>query len=235
VYAKTLELFKEVDQSPDPTAGTFVRWQVFSAIYSRLNYQPLAEVLQQLDNQNPAAAKATFQRAGLDDPPADSSSTLQTAVLCGDVAWPTSIAKYQRDVAIDRQRYPLFGAMMANIWPCQAWPFGQAERVTRVNDHGPRNVLILQNFRDPATTYPGAVQLRQAFAKRSKLVSVDQGGHGVYVITDNTCAGDIATAYLVDGTLPGHDRFCAAEPSATKTLASKAKTAVVNELITRQR
>lgn len=232
VYAKTLELFGEADQNPDPLFGTFVRWQTFSALYSALSYQPLAEALQALDSQSPAAAKAKLQRAGLADPPADSSSTLQEAVLCNDAAWPTSVAKYQRDVAVDRQRYPLFGAMMANMWPCAAWPFGQVERATQVNDQGPRNILILQNFRDPATTYPGAVLLRKDFAKRSKLVSVDQGGHGVYIVTPNTCANALATAYLVDGKMPAHDRFCVAEQDA---LSSKAKSAGWNELVKRLR
>jgi pimeloyl-ACP methyl ester carboxylesterase len=237
VYAKTQELFAESDQDPDPLFGTLARWFVFSAIYSADNYQMLAETLQQLDAQNPAtaAAKATVEHSGLADPPADSGSTLQEAVLCGDVAWPTSVAQYQRDVEIDRIRYPLFGAMMANIWGCQSWPFGQLEPAVRVNDRGPRNVLILQNFRDPATTYPGAVQLRKAFAERSSMVSVDQGGHGVYIVTPNTCANDIATEYLVNGDLPRHDRFCGAEPSASSALAGKARTAIVNELVKRQR
>jgi pimeloyl-ACP methyl ester carboxylesterase len=228
VYDKTLELFAEADENPDPMFGTFVRWGVFSAIYEAAAYPELAEGLQELDAQNPAAAKATFRRAGLDEPPIDSSATLSMSILCGDAAWPTSVAQYQRDVEVDRRRYPLFGAMMANMWACQAWPFGQLEPTVEINDRGPRNVLILQNFRDPATTYPGAVLMRKDFAKRSKLVSVDQGGHGVYVLTPNTCANDLTTAYLVDGTMPAGDRFCGAEPS-------RARTAVQKELVRRLR
>ncbi|GAB3401042.1 alpha/beta hydrolase [Flindersiella endophytica] len=232
VYDKTLELFAEADDSPDPLFGTFVRWQVFSAIYEAAAYPVLAEGLRDLDAQNPAAAKRAFERTGLAEPPADSSPTLAMSVLCGDAAWPTSVATYQRDVAVDRRRYPLFGAMMANMWGCQAWPFGQLEPTVSVNDRGPRNVLILQNFRDPATVYPGAVLLRKDFAKRSKLVSVNQAGHGVYIVTPNACANDLTTAYLVDGIMPTHDRFCGAERNA---LSSKANPAVRKELVRRLR
>ncbi|MFD6342983.1 hypothetical protein, partial [Streptomyces sp. NPDC060210] len=28
-------------------------------------------------------------------------------VICGDSRWPTSIQQYQRDVAVDRVRYPM--------------------------------------------------------------------------------------------------------------------------------
>ncbi|MEU5373901.1 alpha/beta hydrolase, partial [Streptomyces sp. NPDC005951] len=48
------------------------------------------------------------------------------------------------------------------------------------------------------------------FADRSRLVSVDDSGHGVYVYGDNPCALNTTTRYLVDGTMPKTDAFCPA-------------------------
>jgi hypothetical protein len=88
-----------------------------------------------------------------------------------------------------------------------------------VTARGPRNVLILQNLRDPATSWPSGYGLRQALGQRAAFVSVDQGGHGVYLLTAAPCAADIATAFLTTGTLPGHDVRCPGQsPSAVSPL-----------------
>ena len=78
---------------------------------------------------------------------------------------------------------------------------------------------MLQNRRDPATPYAGALGLRAAFGERARLVSVDQGGHTVYTTTPNGCANQIATAFLADGTLPDGDVSCAAGASAAEEQA----------------
>ena len=72
---------------------------------------------------------------------------------------------------------------------------------------------MLQNRRDPATPFAGALGMRGALAGRARMVTVDQGGHGVYLVTPDTCASDAATSFLVSGTLV--DRFCAASPAGT--------------------
>ena len=46
---------------------------------------------------------------------------------------------------------------------------------------------------------------------RSRLVSVDGYGHGVYILDDNPCALNVGTAYLVDGEFPRRDVNCRAE------------------------
>ncbi len=80
-----------------------------------------------------------------------------------------------------------------------------------VTARGPRNVLILQNLRDPATAWVSGFGLRQSLGGRAAFVSVDQGGHGVYLLTAAPCAADIATAFLTTGVLPDHDRLCPGE------------------------
>ncbi|ONI91812.1 hypothetical protein ALI22I_06935 [Saccharothrix sp. ALI-22-I] len=87
-------------------------------------------------------------------------------MICNDSDWPESVRTYQRNVAIDRIRYPMFGAAGADITPCAFWPSEPVEPQVEITDEGPSNVLILHNLRDPATPLAGARELRQAFGDR---------------------------------------------------------------------
>jgi TAP-like protein len=120
--------------------------------------------------------------------PADNPWSVFLAVTCNDVEWPSDVRTYQRAVAEDRERYPLYGAASANIMPCAFWPYEPAEPPVAIDDEGPANVLVLQNRRDPVTPHRGGELLDEKFGDRSRLVSVDGSGHGVYVIGDNECA-----------------------------------------------
>ena len=120
----------------------------------------------------------------------------------------------------DSKRYPLFGALGSNIWPCAFWQSQPTEPPVAITPDGPTNVLMLQNRRDPATAYAGALGLRAAFGDRARLVSVDQGGHTVYTTTPNGCANEIATAFLAAGTLPDGDVSC---PAGAATAEEQAR------------
>ena len=109
----------------------------------------------------------------------------------------------------------MYGAAAANITPCAYWSHEPAEPPVAVDDEGPQNVLLLQNLRDPATPHVGAELLDEKFGPRSRLVSVDGTGHGVYVFGTNPCALNVATGYLVDGDLPTGDTFCRAGKRST--------------------
>lgn len=106
-------------------------------------------------------------------------------VVCGDSRWPSSVSTYERNVAIDRVRYPMFGAAAANIYPCAFWP-KPLEKQVLPSDRGPHNVLMVQNDRDPATPLAGARTMRRAFGDRAAMLTVDQGGHGTYLFGKNT-------------------------------------------------
>ena len=130
-------------------------------------------------------------------------------MICNDSDWPEKLWRYQVNVAIDRIRYPMFGAAGANVSPCAFWPAVPAEPPVEITDEGPSNVLILQNLRDPATPLSGARELRGAFGDRARLVTADEGGHLSYLRLGNDCADDIATAFLRTGERPQHDVACA--------------------------
>jgi pimeloyl-ACP methyl ester carboxylesterase len=140
----------------------------------------------------------------------DNNIAVLYAIVCNDARWPLGPADHARAVAADRQRYPITAGMPANIWPCAYWPNTPVEPPVTVTDNGPRNILILQNRRDPATSLASGRGARAALAGRAVMVTVDAGGHGVYPgRTDGPCAGAIATAFLGSGTLPVADTSCA--------------------------
>ena len=130
----------------------------------------------------------------------------QDAVICGDNSAPSSIAWYQAQVAVDRQLYPLTAGAPGNVLPCAFWPYQPIEKPFVVNDHGARNILMLQNRADPSTAYAGALESRDALGHRAELVSVQGIGHGVPL--SNPCVGSDVTNFLLRGTLATHDTTC---------------------------
>jgi pimeloyl-ACP methyl ester carboxylesterase len=130
------------------------------------------------------------------------------AIWCNDSAWPRNFALYQRDVLKDRQQYPLTAGMPATIPPCAFWPYQQAEPTMRITDHGPSDILLVQNERDPATPIEGAIAMRKALGNRARMITADEGGHGAYLLTGNACLNDLTTKFLTDGTKPDNDVRC---------------------------
>jgi hypothetical protein len=82
----------------------------------------------------------------------------------------------------------------------------------RVTPGGRRNVLIVQNLRDPATPWIGALGLLRALGSAAGMVSIDQGGHGAYLLTNSRCGNDTVTAFLAHGVLPATPRLCPGQP-----------------------
>ncbi|MEK8142813.1 alpha/beta hydrolase [Streptomyces sp. M10(2022)] len=79
-----------------------------------------------------------------------------------------------------------------------------------VDAEGPRNVLLLQNRRD-ASTRTWAGRCCAKFGDRARLISVDDSGHGVYVLGRNSCALNTTTRYFVEGEMPTKDTSCRAD------------------------
>ncbi|GAB3446013.1 alpha/beta hydrolase [Actinophytocola sediminis] len=204
-----LTLAERLDETPvDGVDGSIFRLSTFVTLYREASYGASAQLWQSLLNSEAPAGNQPASAAA--PSPSDNSLSVFLAVTCNDVEWPEDVKSYQRAVAEDRERYPLFGAATANITPCAYWPWAPAEPPVAVDDDGPTNVLIVQNQRDPVTPLRGGELLDEKFGERSRLVSVDGSGHGAYVFGDNPCALNVTTNYLVDGTMPKRDRTCEA-------------------------
>nr|WP_308402202.1 alpha/beta hydrolase [Streptomyces telluris] len=137
-------------------------------------------------------------------------------IVCNDGSWSRDVSSYERGVAADRARYPLTAGMPASITPCAFWKGEPAEKPTRITSRGPSNILMVQNLRDPSTPYRGALKMRAALGDRARLVSVDAGGHGVWLDTGNACSDRVVSRFLVTGQRPAGDTLCAAEGQRSK-------------------
>lgn len=209
VTAKYFELAARLDKAPvqDIDGPTF-RMLTYGFLFSDAAMPLVAKIWQALDTDRPLPPLGPG-----DGTPSNVDNLIsgRYAIICSDSRWPRSVGAYQATVALDRLRHPMFGAAGANVQPCAFWA-PPAEPPVRVGDRGPSNVLMTQNLRDPATPLAGALQLRKALGDRTRMVTVDAGGHGVYPYDGNQCANAAATAFLTTGQRPEHDLACAAEP-----------------------
>ncbi|GGR08666.1 alpha/beta hydrolase [Streptomyces netropsis] len=133
------------------------------------------------------------------------AGSVQTAILCGDVAAPRDPERYWRDIERSRAAHPLFGPLTNNIGPCAFWDRPR-EEPTQVRHDAP--ALIVSATGDPRTPHTGAVALH-GLLTGSKLITLkgaDQ--HGVYGSYGSTCVDGKVNAYLATGELPAKDVTC---------------------------
>ena len=155
--------------------------------------------------------------------PSDNQLASGLAILCDDVQWSHVPSQYEAEYEKDSVTYPMFGAYGSNIWECAFWPNAPIEPPVQITANGPANILMLQNQRDPNTPYSGALEMHAALGQRSRLVTVDGGGHGIYGLEPNsTCATDLATAYLANGVFPDQDLYCPASSSSETDAVAQA-------------
>ncbi len=205
-----LDLAARLDTAPLPWTGAqppilngnALRSTMLNALYSDDGFPRLAGLMSAALRGGPLPATQSPPDAALQN-----SATVLTATICNDVSWPRSVDGYAHDVAENRRKYPLTAGMPVNIYACAFWP-DPAEAPVTVTDDGPANVLLVQNLRDPATPYSGALRLRGALGQRARMVAVDAGGHGAYLENGNACGDRTVTAFLASGQWPAQDLHC---------------------------
>ncbi len=144
--------------------------------------------------------------------PADNQVTMTMALICGDASWSRNVASYAANTAAARAAYPLSDGMPDNIWPCAFWHKAPIEPPVKVTPNGPRDILVLQNRRDNATPWQGALGMARALGSRAGFVGADNGGHYVYG-TGSACADQATIAFLTRGTLPAEPEHCSGPAS----------------------
>jgi pimeloyl-ACP methyl ester carboxylesterase len=208
-----------------PINGNFVRMFTWQLSYSDASLMGSSAPMAQLWRAagNVAAGRPTdgdraflaglanglVAHGTLPNVPQDNLFSAGWAYSCGDQAWPRDVRRYARNVAADRTANPLMGGAPANIAPCSAWAVRPTAPEPEVKETGKRDVLILQNERDPSTPLRTAQGMRRAMGADSVLVTVDAGGHGVLVHPQpSACAIGALEAYLTVGELPAQDLAC---------------------------
>lgn len=200
---------ERLDRAPvDGIDGRTFRLATFVTLYSAQTYETAAQSWRHILD-TPDAVTTGDQPAPTGAPsPFDNNWSVFLAVTCNDVEWAHDVETYEQAIAHDREEYPLFGAAAANIMPCAFWKYEPDEAPVAVNDDGPTNVLVAQNRRDPVTPSIGGESIDDAFGDRSRMLTVDGSGHGVFVLGSNPCAQDVVTNYLVEDTMPEEDVIC---------------------------
>ncbi|CAL9649421.1 alpha/beta hydrolase [Streptomyces sp. enrichment culture] len=217
-----LDLADRLDRKPAPVPGTplfldgpLLRNITYSMLQRNETLAPLTAFWKAAadlaDGSVTEADKAVLEQVFADTPtspgvPADNQATMFLALTCGDAEWPHDADGYAERAAADREAWPLTAGMPANIWTCAYWDKPNEQPVT-VTGKGPRNTLILQNLRDNATPWEGAVGLHKALGDSSVLLGVDNGGHYVYD-TGSACADKATVDFLTTGRLPNEDVNC---------------------------
>ncbi|MDT9691767.1 alpha/beta hydrolase [Streptomyces sp. P9(2023)] len=210
VRPSVLDLAARLDREPKgtttpgvPLTGNMLRQALQNALYADGAFVSFAQLV--VAAQDP---KATPVLPGaLTEPLPETDAALAVGVICNDVKWPGSVRAHERAVAADRARHPLTAGLPANMTPCSFWK-APTEQPTRITDRGPSNILMIQSLRDPATPYSSGLKMREALGDRARLVSVGQGGHGMYLGNGNECGNAAVTAFLRDGARPAEDVHC---------------------------
>ncbi|MFI1223838.1 MULTISPECIES: alpha/beta hydrolase [unclassified Streptomyces] len=195
---------KESDAPGAPLTGDRLRQALQNSLYSDAAFAPLARLIRSA--QDPQGRPALPPELAGAMP--DEDAALMVAVICNDVRWPGPASGYAGRVAADRARYPLTAGMPANITPCAFWKYDEEPRPTRITGDGPSNVLMIQSLRDPATPLAGALKMRAALGERARMVTVGQGGHGMYLGNGNACGDRAVSDFLITGKRPARDTHC---------------------------
>ncbi|MFD6081171.1 alpha/beta hydrolase [Streptomyces hydrogenans] len=215
VRTLVLDLAARLDRAPRATTvpgavldGASFRQALQLALYSDAAFPVFALLVDQV--LDPEASPVLPPELSGAMP--DEAAAVTVGVICNDVDWPRSVPAYARAVAADRARYPLTGGMPANVTPCAFWKGGAVEKPVRLTDDGPSNILMIQNLRDPSTPHASGLRMRAALGDRARLVSVDRGGHGVYLTAaggaGNACGDRTVTRFLLTGERPDTDVRC---------------------------
>ncbi|WP_079044528.1 MULTISPECIES: alpha/beta hydrolase [unclassified Streptomyces] len=212
VRAAVLGLAARLDREPHPSntpgvplTGTMLLQALQQALYSDAAFPAFAQLV--TDALDPAGVPVLPRE--LAAPMPDDAAAITVGVICNDVDWPRSpVRSYQRAVTADRAAHPLTAGLPVNVTPCAYWKGGATEKPVRITDRGPSNILMIQNLRDPSTPYSKGLAMRAALGQRARLVSVDHGGHGVYLGNGNACGDTAVTRFLTEGVRPGADVLC---------------------------
>ncbi len=205
-----LQLFKEVDANPLPTASgrevtegvAFLG--VVLPLYSRDSWTYLTTALDEaLDGSGDTLlllADSYTQRQPDGSYP-NNSLEAQPSVNCLDHPEDATIEEIRAGGSDFIEKAPVFG-QAAQWWPttCSFWPAEPTVQQPDFSAKGAPPILVVGTTRDPATPYEQAVKLADLL-ESGVLLSRDGDGHLAYG-KGNTCIDDAINTFLAEGEPP---------------------------------
>ncbi|APY84683.1 hydrolase [Streptomyces alfalfae] len=174
---------------------------------TRAELATATRILQRAAGRGPAAPSAAMTEVltALTTKAGSHQGSVQTAILCGDVAEKRGVESYWRDIQARRGKAPFAAPLAYNANACEFWD-APAEKPTVVDNDVP--ALLVNATGDTRTVYSGARQVRERWS-HSRLVTVPGARqHGVFGEYGSACADGQVNAYLADGRLPERDVTC---------------------------
>ncbi|WP_253915712.1 alpha/beta hydrolase [Streptomyces sp. NRRL S-31] len=132
--------------------------------------------------------------------------SVQTAILCADVAAPRDPETYWRDLRRAGTGDRLFAPVTHDINPCAFWdPPREPPTAVRAG----RPALLVNATGDPRTTYRGAREVHRGWPGSRLVTQRDADQHALYGVFGSPCVDGTVNAYLATGRLPAGDVTCA--------------------------
>jgi len=166
-------------------------------------------------------------------PGSDNGYAIYLATQCTDVQWPTSWKKWRRDN--DRVYAEAPFETWANAWynaPCLTWGAEAAKNAPTVHGTKVPPILLIEETKDAATPYPGAIEVRKRFPT-SVLIEGVGGTTHAGSLSGVACTDDRIADYLLTGKLDKRrkgnhsDVQCDPVPPPEPSSASRQKAAAL--------
>ncbi len=132
-------------------------------------------------------------------------ASVQTAILCGDVAVPRDPDVYWREIQRSRRSLPTFGGLVNTISPCSYWG-APVEEPAEISNDVP--ALLVASTGDTRTVYEHAQNVHGLLSGSRLVTLADVNTHGTYGEYGNACVDGAVNAYLASGVLPARDQTC---------------------------
>ena len=215
---QVVKLFKETSQKPlksdsgrQVTEGLVVVG-IASALYDSASGWPvLREAFQEAALGNgDTFLKLADQYAGRDKDGKylSNENDALSVIDCLDHPEVSSLAKIKEGAVEFSRRAPVFGPYLAySEIICRYFP--NLNKITQINIEKLQTdpILIIGTTRDPATPYKWAQSLSEIF-QSSVLITLDGDGHTGHG-RGSTCVDSAVDRYLLTGTTPKSELFCA--------------------------
>lgn len=188
------------------TAG-YVLWSVIAALYSKESWPVLETALNKYQQGDPSGVFSLVDQYNERDSSGHYSNTsdANTVINCSDETEPATVDQIRDLQGQWRQKYPLFGSLLAgSLTSCATWKGGHDPYPTG-QARGAPPILVVGTTNDPATPYANTQKLADMLGT-GRVLTWEGEGHTAY--PQNSCVNGVVDNYLIKQELPSKDVTC---------------------------